>query len=80
MTYSWAKSLHGLAQGWTFMLLKIGHLMRDFAVCLASENNILDLDPQISTIWLQMRVIGVWMVSADQDHPFPGQNLLQLGI
>ena len=27
-----------------------------------------------------MRVTGVWMVSVDQDHAFPGHHLLQLGI
>ena len=27
-----------------------------------------------------MRLTGVWMVSVDQDHAFPDQDLLQLGI
>ena len=27
-----------------------------------------------------MRLIGVWMVSMEQDHAFPGQYLYQLGI
>ena len=27
-----------------------------------------------------MRLTGVWMVSVDQDHAFPDQHLLQLGI
>ena len=27
-----------------------------------------------------MRLIGVWMVSVDQDHAFLNQHLLQLGI
>ena len=27
-----------------------------------------------------MRLMGVWMVSVDQDHAFPDQHLLQLGI
>ena len=27
-----------------------------------------------------MRLTGVWMVSMDQYHAFPDQNLLQLGI
>ena len=26
-----------------------------------------------------MRSTGVWMVSVDQDHAFPGRHLLQLG-
>ena len=27
-----------------------------------------------------MRLIGVWMVSVEQDHALPDQHLLQLGI
>ena len=27
-----------------------------------------------------MRPTGVWVVSVDQDHAFPDQHLLQLGI
>ena len=31
-------------------------------------------------MWVCMRPTGVWMVSVDQDHTFPNQHVLQLGI
>ena len=75
-----AKFTPKLASECSFILLKIGHLTRDFVLCLASDRIVLDLTPQLSIEWLLMRLTGVSMVSKDPDHAFPCQNLLELGI
>ena len=75
-----AKSTLRLAPEWSFILLKNGHLTRDFLVCLASDRIVLNIDYQLSIILLWMRLTDVWMVSVDQDHAFPGQNPLQVDI
>ena len=47
---------------------------------MASDRIFLGLDPQLCIIWTWMRPTGVWMVSVDKDHAFPGQHVLRLGI
>lgn len=40
-------------------VLRIGHLKRGFLVCLVSGKIILDIDPELSNIWLWLRLIGL---------------------
>ena len=47
---------------------------------LAFERIALDLSPQLYIIWTGIRLTDVWVVSTDQDHAFPDNHLLQLGI
>ena len=65
---------------WSFILVKINHLKIDVVVCLASDGNVLGRSPLLCIIWTYWRLMVVWMVSVDQDHVFPDQHLLQLGI
>jgi len=60
-------------------VVKISHITMDLVVLPASDRITLCLGPQLCIIWILMRPKGVWMVSVDQDHAFPGQHLFQLG-
>ena len=46
----------------------------------AFERIALDLSPQLYIIWTGIRLTDVRVVSVDQDHAFPDNHLLQLGI
>ena len=67
------------APEWSWILVKISHITMDFVISQASDGILLGLVLQLCMIWIWMRPTGVWMVSVDQDHAFPGQHLLQFG-
>ena len=60
------------------ILVKISHITIVFIVSLASNRITLNLGPQLCITWIWMVPTGVWMLSMDRDHAFPGQHLLQL--
>ena len=82
MEHHVAYSLHNFprsASEWSWIFIKISHITMDFVMSQSSDTITLDLDPRLCIIWIWMRPKGVWMVSVDQDHAFPGRHLLQLG-
>ena len=73
------QNLPQISSSMSWILVKISHITMDFVISQSSDTITLDLDPQLCIIWIWMRPKGVWMVSVDQDHAFPGRHLLQLG-
>ena len=54
--------------------------MIDSVACLVSDRIVPGLSPHLCITWARIRLRGVRMISMDQDHAFPYQYLLQLGI
>jgi len=74
------QNLPQISSSMSWILVKISHITMDFVVLPASDRINVGLGPQLLLPYMDVwtRPTGVWMVSVDQDHAFPGHHLLQL--